>query len=117
MKLEILSSGLLAGVATASLASRARQIADCLGDSNVPVKWENSPDYAELAEPFNLRLAYKPKVIVLPTTSKHVQDAVKCASEGGFKVQARSGGHSYASYSSGGKDGSVGMLQTLRGTE
>ncbi|PVH98462.1 Glucooligosaccharide oxidase [Periconia macrospinosa] len=94
-------------MASASLAARARQIADCLGDKNVPVQWEYSPDYAELAEPFNLRLPYKPKVIVLPTTEKHVQDGVKCANEGGFKVQARSGGHSYASFSSGGKDGSV----------
>ncbi|CAI6329227.1 unnamed protein product [Periconia digitata] len=107
MKLQILSSGLLVGLASAGLATRARQVADCLGDHDVPVKWENSPDYAELAEPFNLRLAYKPKVIVLPTTDQHVQDAVKCAHECGLKVQARSGGHSYASFSSGGQDGSV----------
>lgn len=108
MKLEILSSGLLVGLASASLALRARQVSDCLKD--VPASWESDPNYAELAEPFNLRLAYKPKVIVLPTTEEHVQTAVKCANKGGFKVQARSGGHSYASYSSGGQDGSVGTL-------
>ncbi|KAF1961556.1 FAD-binding domain-containing protein [Byssothecium circinans] len=107
MKLELLANGLLAGLASASFAKRAAKIADCLGDKNVPVRWENSPDFSELAEPFNLRLAYKPKVIVLPSKDQHVQDAVKCANECGFKVQARSGGHSYASYSSGGKDGSV----------
>ncbi|KAF2640522.1 FAD-binding domain-containing protein [Massarina eburnea CBS 473.64] len=113
MKLELLANGLLAGLASASFAKRTEQVADCLGNKNVPVKWENSPDYAELAETFNLRLTYKPKVIVLPTTSQHVQDAVKCANNCGYKVQARSGGHSYASYSAGGQDGS--MVINLQG--
>ncbi|KAF1834659.1 FAD-binding domain-containing protein [Decorospora gaudefroyi] len=62
-------------------------------------------EYPELAEPYNLRLPYKPAVIVLPITNQHVQDAVVCAAQAGVKVQAKSGGHSYASFSSGGKDG------------
>lgn len=64
-------------------------------------------DYAELVEPYNLRLPYKPAVVVLPETNQHVQDAVVCAGQSGLKVQAKSGGHSYASFSSGGKDGSM----------
>jgi hypothetical protein len=108
MKTEIFTSGLLASLASASFATRAVQVADCLTGKKVPVSWQSDPNYAELAEPFNLRLAWKPKVIVLPTNNKHVQDAVKCANECGLKVQARSGGHSYASYSSGGQDGSMG---------
>lgn len=75
-------------------------------------------EYAELVEPFNLRLPYKPAVVVLPTTNQHVQDAVICAAQSGLKVQAKSGGHSYASFSSGGKDGSMIInlqaLQTIR---
>jgi FAD/FMN-containing dehydrogenase len=71
--------------------------------------------YADLVKPYNLRLPYKPTVVVIPTTNHHVQDAVTCASEAGIKVQAKSGGHSYASFSSGGKDGSMMIdLQSLQ---
>ncbi|KAJ4340877.1 hypothetical protein N0V87_002231 [Didymella glomerata] len=64
-------------------------------------------DYAELVEPYNLALPYKPSVVVLPHTQQNVQDAVVCAGQNGIKVQAKSGGHSYASFSSGGKDGAM----------
>lgn len=72
-------------------------------------------DYAQLIAPYNLRLPYKPAAVVLPTTNQHVQDAVVCASQAGLKVQAKSGGHSYASFSTGGKDGSMIInLQSLQ---
>jgi FAD/FMN-containing dehydrogenase len=81
----------------------------------VPYKMTSDAGYADLAEPYNLRLPYKPAAIVIPTTNKHVQDAVVCASQSGLKVQAKSGGHSYASFSSGGKDGSMMIdLQSLQ---
>lgn len=80
---------------------------DCLTVKNVPIRLISSPDFSALAEPYNLRLAYTPAVIVVPSTTKHISDAVVCASQNGVKVQAKSGGHSYASYSSGGKDGSM----------
>ncbi|KAF2182763.1 carbohydrate-binding module family 18 [Zopfia rhizophila CBS 207.26] len=92
--------------ATPSSSSSA-SLTDCLNSKNVPVKWTTSPDYESLAKPYNLRLPYKPVVIVVPTTTQHVQDAVVCAGKAGVKVQAKSGGHSYASFSSGGKDGSM----------
>ncbi|ORY17984.1 hypothetical protein BCR34DRAFT_621631 [Clohesyomyces aquaticus] len=82
-------------------------LSDCLNGKSVPVSWVSSPNYAGLAAPYNLRLPYKPVVIVIPTTAQHVQDAVTCAAKAGVKVQAKSGGHSYSSYSSGGKDGSM----------
>jgi len=78
-----------------------------LNAKNVPYKMTSDAAYAELSEPYNLRLPYKPAVIVLPITNQHVQDAVVCAGQAGLKVQAKSGGHSYASFSSGGKDGSM----------
>lgn len=86
---------------------RAPTLVDCLGNASVPISLLSSPDFAQLAEAFNIRLPYTPAVIVLPTTPQHVSDAVKCASRSGVKVQAKSGGHSYASYSSGGKNGSM----------
>lgn len=79
----------------------------CLNGKNVPYKMTSDGDYASLVEPFNLRLQYKPAVVVLPTTNQHVQDAVVCAGQAGIKVQAKSGGHSYASFSTGGKDGAM----------
>ncbi|PVH92943.1 carbohydrate-binding module family 18 [Periconia macrospinosa] len=89
---------------TPSSGSTATQ---CLNSKNVPYKMSSDADYSNLVQPYNLRLPYKPAVVVLPTTSQHIQDAVVCASNAGLKVQAKSGGHSYASFSSGGKDGAM----------
>ena len=82
-------------------------LTDCLNDKNIPISLISSPNFAQLAQPYNLRLPYTPVVIVLPTTPQHISDAVVCAGKYGVKVQAKSGGHSYASFSSGGKDGSM----------
>lgn len=83
------------------------ELADCLQEKGVPVSFKWSSDFEDLAEPFNLRLQYTPAAIALPEIPQHVQDAVRCAAKTGTKVQAKSGGHSYASYSSGGQDGSL----------
>ncbi|KKY39098.1 putative glucooligosaccharide oxidase [Diaporthe ampelina] len=42
---------------------------------------------------------------IVAATNQHVSDAVLCASQYNLKVQPRSGGHSYGSYGTGGKDG------------
>lgn len=119
MKVPTTIAGLLAaGFAAAAPAvtrdTTSTSITDCLGEKDVPTRWANSPDYDELAEPFNLRLPYKPLVIILPETNQHVQDAVACALQCNLKVQAKSGGHSYASFSSGGKDGAMSKLGPMR---
>lgn len=80
---------------------------DCLTGKAVPIRLISSPDFSTLVQPFNLRLPYTPAVVVLPTTTQHVSDAVLCAGQNGVKVQAKSGGHSYASFSSGGQSGSM----------
>ena len=80
---------------------------DCLGAAKVPVSFTNSAGFSALAQPYNLRLAYTPAVIVLPTTTQHIIDAVLCAGKSNVKVQAKGGGHSYASFSSGGQDGAM----------
>lgn len=82
-------------------------LADCLGKKNVPIRLISSPDFPQRAKPYNLRFSYTPAVIVLPTTTRHVSDAVTCARENNVKVQAKSGGHSYAAYSLGGRSGSM----------
>ncbi|KAF2016725.1 Glucooligosaccharide oxidase [Aaosphaeria arxii CBS 175.79] len=106
MRTSAVVASLLSIGLTNALSVRAT-VTSCLNSKNVPYLMASSPGYADYAEPFNLALPYKPIAIVLPNTSKHVQDAVKCASNSNVKVQAKSGGHSYASFSSGGKDGSL----------
>ncbi|KAL1602633.1 hypothetical protein SLS60_006050 [Paraconiothyrium brasiliense] len=88
-------------------ATTSGSATQCLSGKKVPYKISSDAAYTQLAEPYNLRLPYKPAVIVLPTTNQHVQDAVVCGAKAGLKIQAKSGGHSYASFSSGGKDGSM----------
>jgi hypothetical protein len=78
-----------------------------LNGKNVPYKMTSDSDYDALVKPYNLARPFKPSVVVLPQTQQNVQDAVVCAGQAGLKVQAKSGGHSYASFSSGGKDGSM----------
>lgn len=92
---------------TAALSSRQAGLLDCLANKSVPLTVSTSADWADFATSYNIRLQYDPAVIVIPDTTRQVSDAVVCASASGTKVQAKSGGHSYASTSSGGKDGSL----------
>ncbi|QSZ37541.1 hypothetical protein DSL72_008639 [Monilinia vaccinii-corymbosi] len=89
-----------------NLEARA-SIQDCLTQHGVPFQDSSSPSWSQTISPYNLRLPYTPVIYALPTTSQQVRDAVTCAAAGGFKVQARCGGHSYAGLSLGGKDGAV----------
>ncbi|KAI0164572.1 Glucooligosaccharide oxidase [Xylariaceae sp. FL1272] len=65
------------------------------------------PDWSFFASTYNSRVPVAPKIIILPETAEQVSKAVVCASAHGLRVQARSGGHSYASHSSGGVDGAA----------
>jgi hypothetical protein len=87
--------------------SAAATLTDCLNTKQVPIKLSSSADWTTYEATYNTRLQYVPAVIVLPTTAQHVSDAVVCASQAGVKVQAKSGGHSYASFSTGGVDGAM----------
>ena len=82
-------------------------LTSCLTSANVPYEDSSSSDFSALNDAYNLRLQYTPAAIATPETNQHVSDAVICASENNIKVAARSGGHSYASYSTGGQDGSL----------
>ncbi|KAH9930407.1 FAD-binding domain-containing protein [Epithele typhae] len=78
---------------------------DCLDDAGLdPVVYSDSA-YATDAAPFNLRLPWKPIALVYPTDTAGVSAAVKCGASHGVKVNARSGGHSYAAFALGGADG------------
>lgn len=86
---------------------RAPDITSCLDSYQVGYIAQDSPKWKHYSTPYNLRLIYTPNIITLPKTAQEVSYAVKCSAAAGLKVQPKSGGHSYASFSSGGRDGSV----------
>jgi len=57
--------------------------------------------------PYNLDYPVKPVAVTYPNTADEVASIVKCATTHNLKVQARSGGHSYANYGLGGEDGAI----------
>ncbi|RTE68666.1 hypothetical protein BHE90_016957 [Fusarium euwallaceae] len=80
-------------------------LTSCLAAASVPYAAKNSSQWIQDTKPYNLRLAYVPEAVAIPTTIKHIQDAVKCARQHGVRVSAKSGGHSYGSFGFGGEDG------------
>ena len=64
-------------------------------------------DYFSKVNPYNLDYLVYPAAIVRPTTVEQVSAVVKCAVKADVKVQARSGGHSFANYCLGGVDGAL----------
>lgn len=97
---------------TAVLSTRQTGLLDCLANKSVPLTVSTSDNWTDFVTSYNIRLQYDPVVITIPDTTQQVSDSVICASLNGIKVQAKSGGHSYASTSSGGRDGS--MIVDLR---
>lgn len=77
----------------------------CLKDGKVPAIYEGDSDWNDYSRVYNQRRIYTPDVVVAPTSTDHVRDAVRCAEKADIKVQAKGGGHSYGSYSTGGRDG------------
>jgi len=49
-------------------------------------------------KPYNLDVHVTPAAVVRPQTAKDVSLVIQCATANGKKVQAKSGGHSYANY-------------------
>ncbi|KAH6613036.1 hypothetical protein C7974DRAFT_444512 [Boeremia exigua] len=79
----------------------------CLARKAVPTSLNSSSDWISLTTAYNLRLQYTPDAVALPTSHQQVSDSVLCAATAGVKVKARSGGHSYGSFSLGGKNNSL----------
>ncbi|KAJ1017871.1 hypothetical protein NDA16_005187 [Ustilago loliicola] len=64
--------------------------------------------YFQASASDNVIFHYNPTLIAYPDSPDHVQKAVLCASEhSSAPIAARSGGHSFAGFGSGGMDGSV----------
>jgi FAD/FMN-containing dehydrogenase len=73
----------------------------------ISIKTPLDPDWEFYSSTYNVRVPAQPEIVILPGTIEQVSQAVVCAAKFGLKVQARCGGHSYASHSNGGVDGSA----------
>ncbi|XP_044969009.1 berberine bridge enzyme-like Cyn d 4 [Hordeum vulgare subsp. vulgare] len=73
----------------------------CLTDNNVPVFTQSSHFFmpllnASIRNPkFFVNTTVRPLYIVMPTTTPHVQAAVRCGSGNNMSIRVRSGGHDY----------------------
>ncbi|KAH7349147.1 hypothetical protein BKA66DRAFT_600407 [Pyrenochaeta sp. MPI-SDFR-AT-0127] len=88
------------------------EIIKCLKKASVKYYTASHKSWSKYATPYNLRVKVNPDVIVKASDTKSIQNSIICASTHKMKVQARAGGHSYAAFSSGTKDG--GMVIDLR---
>lgn len=74
-------------------------IRDCLdaicSNRSACVTYPDEPIFAWWAKPFNLEFPVIPAAIIRPENTIEIAETVKCARKYGFKVQAKSGGHSY----------------------
>ncbi|KAI1828295.1 hypothetical protein F4861DRAFT_175731 [Xylaria intraflava] len=79
----------------------------CNGRSNC-VGYPNDPLYqVSWVSAYNLDLPVTPIAVTRPETADDVSGFVKCAAANNVKVQAKSGGHSYANYGLGGDNGEL----------
>lgn len=73
-------------------------LASAVGGDSALYAFPNKPLYQLLdVHPYNLDVAVSPVAVLYPKTSDQVAAIIKCAATG-YKVQARSGGHSYANF-------------------
>lgn len=97
----LVATGSLATLATASLEDCLNDV--CAGRSDC-VAYPGTIDllYQMLwVKPYNLAVDVSPAAVIRPNSSDEVAAAVRCAAASGVKVQARSGGHSYANFGTG----------------
>ncbi|KAK0638554.1 hypothetical protein B0T16DRAFT_338471 [Cercophora newfieldiana] len=112
MKFSLVQLGCIALSATASVVSPREQalngtegLLSCLSTRKLPFLVPSSAAWASHTTTYNARLQYRPAAVLVATTTQQISDGVVCAAQNGIPVQAKSGGHSYASFSAGGRDG------------
>ncbi|CAK49173.1 CAZyme family AA7 [Aspergillus niger] len=91
---------------TTSIAGRDCLISALGGNSALAV-FPNELLWTADVHEYNLNLPVTPAAITYPETAAQIAGVVKCASDYDYKVQARSGGHSFGNYGLGGADGAV----------
>ncbi|KAK4451045.1 putative oxidase [Podospora aff. communis PSN243] len=72
------------------------------------VGYPSNPLYQiQWVKPYNLDVSVTPVAVVRPQSAQDISQIIQCATANGKKVQAKSGGHSYANYGLGGDNGAV----------
>jgi hypothetical protein len=80
-------------------AQASTPLSQCLTAAVPNVAFSNKIGYQLTdVKPYNLNIKVAPIAVAYPNTTQHVQAIVKCASQYGANVQAKSGGHSYGNY-------------------
>lgn len=104
LALLLLVSVAFSGVAATDVVSNDEilNVQDCLLAGQVPYSVPVDANWTQLTTPFNLRLNFTPTGVATPQNANQVATCVLCAAQFDQQVQAKSGGHSYASYSLGG---------------
>ncbi|SJX64759.1 related to 6-hydroxy-D-nicotine oxidase [Sporisorium reilianum f. sp. reilianum] len=89
----------------------ATRLQRCLGEAGIEVvaaDVSTAEVYFQASASDNVVFHYNPTLIAYPSSASLVQQAVVCVSEhSDAPIAARSGGHSFAGFGSGGMDGSV----------
>ncbi|RHZ62389.1 hypothetical protein Glove_340g76 [Diversispora epigaea] len=87
--------------------SKQTTLQSCLksikGEKVFPIDAEYTSDIIDA----NTRVTFKPAVIIYVANINDIQISVKCATKLQTGIIARSGGHSYEKYSTGGRDGVI----------
>ncbi|KAK8169989.1 hypothetical protein IWX90DRAFT_477389 [Phyllosticta citrichinensis] len=101
--------GAAAGAVDVELVSRAededleRCLNDAVGGDKDRAQFPDEALYQlRDVKPLNLDISVTPAAVTYPKTTEEVAEVVRCAVKYRRKVQARSGGHSYANYCLGG---------------
>lgn len=68
------------------------------GHSNLVAFPSQANFSSDIVRPYNLDYPAIPAAVTYPQTAHQVVRIVQCASESGYKVQPKSGGHSYGNY-------------------
>ncbi|KAF3016094.1 hypothetical protein E8E14_000561 [Neopestalotiopsis sp. 37M] len=80
---------------------------NCMNSRKVPYLEPGDKEWDVYSAPYNIRVPVVPRYIALPRNIDEVSLSMECVHLCHYRAQAKSGGHSYASFSSGGYDGEV----------
>ncbi|CAK4007347.1 FAD-binding domain-containing [Lecanosticta acicola] len=79
---------------------------DILGAVNLPVVSDLTYDLSDV-HPYNLDYRYQPAAVTYPTSAQQAATVVQCALQFGVAIAPRTGGHGYADFCLGGRDGAL----------
>lgn len=89
----------LLGLSAAATTSLKSCILSAVDNDSTLAAFKGDLLYQTLAvKVYNLNYPVTPAAVTFPTSSTQVSEIVQCANQLGYKVQAKSGGHSYANY-------------------